>query len=129
VSKYPDRKWDIKMEMTSFKSLLKELSRLTIVVGSYARNEQHPTSDLDLLIKSDSEYFIQEIIDILESYEVCWDSCWVNTINTLNTPIQLDMSTLFKVSKNPDTFKINILGIEFDAIHDIFNMNKYRSNL
>jgi hypothetical protein len=113
--------------------VLDELKPYVIVVGSFARGDNHSGSDIDLYIKmkpedsydceTEEDTYITEVKDIFDKYEIEWDSCFPCTINSTNLPIMLDTSAFFNLKENARIHKVNILGIELDATVDTYEIH------
>lgn len=119
--------------MEKFQEFLQKLSPYTIVVGSYARREQRLLSDIDLFVRNkdyeinpeeEEETYIKEVIELVESYGYRWDSCFVSSLNTVDTPIVLDISAYFCVDEDEaDLFEVEICGVKFLATIDMYEGN------
>ena len=112
--------------MDKLRKVLREIEPFVIVVGSYARGEETQNSDIDLYIRRRSakeleedylgeleEDYMPEIIRVLESNGVEWGSLVIGYVHTENLPLQLEFSGYFRIHKDTEVKKMNILGVYF----------------
>lgn len=112
-------------------SVLKDLKEYVIVVGSYARGDNHIESDIDLYVKrrpqeeldSDwfgeiEEHYIDKVIEVFEKHNLKWGSLIIGYVHTNDLPVQIEASSLFNIPKSTPIIKKNIFGIEIDTAVD-----------
>lgn len=119
---------------TRFKEFLKEIKPYVVVVGSYARGTQTEYSDIDFYIKrrplkeiEDSgyeidEHYMPEILDIINKYNFETSSVIIGHIcveRGNEVSIMTELSSHYAIPKGSEIFKINILGMEFEAAIDV----------
>lgn len=111
--------------------VLTELKPYVIVVGSFARGDNHARSDIDLYIKRRpeeeldeywelnlEEHYIDKVIEVFESNQLEWDSLLVGYVHTNTLPIQIEAATYYKIPKNTCIQTKNILGVEMEYAID-----------
>jgi predicted nucleotidyltransferase len=112
-------------DLDKIKKLLKELVPYVIVVGSFAKGTNNSSSDIDLYVKRRcqeeldedwynelEEHYIDKVIDVFELNNITWDSLLIGYIHTNDLSIQIEVSSLFKISKYVEFKTINIFGVE-----------------
>lgn len=117
------------------RKVLVELEPYVIIVGSYARGDNHSGSDIDMYIRKrrDKEFeddwygeldesYITEVIDVLKKYNVHWDSLISQYIHTTSLPVQIELSSIFKISKNELLKRVTIFGVSMVAARDDKNL-------
>lgn len=111
--------------------VLKELHPFVIVVGSYARGENHSGSDIDLYIKrrpqeeldndwynNVEEHYIDKVIEVFENNNLKWDSLFISYIHTNDLPVQIEASPLFKIHKDTPIKTIELFGVKMESAID-----------
>lgn len=114
-------------------ALLNEIKEYVIVVGSVAEGTDNKASDIDFYVKSKSEELIDKeiesnnyskdgieetyldiIIELLDKYNIDWESEFVSYITTTNTPIQMEFSPVFNI-KGKRKSKVVVCGVEIES--------------
>lgn len=123
-------------KLTQIKAILNELKDYVIVVGSVAEGTDNDHSDIDFYVKSKSEEildkeveannysfdgiedtYIDQVIKILEEYEVEWESLFTSYITTENLPIQLEFSPVYSITDKQKS-KVNVYDVELQSYVD-----------
>lgn len=113
---------------TGFISFLRELAPYVVVVGSFARNEEHGGSDIDCFLRSrpisevdqensaDCETYMPEVLALIKQYQFISDSIIVGHIaveRQFNIPRMIEISSHYKIPfSNPVTVR-EIYGVPF----------------
>lgn len=123
-------------KLTQIKAILNELKDYVIVVGSVAEGTDNDHSDIDFYVKSKNEEildkeveannysfdgiedtYIDQVIKILEEYEVEWESLFTSYITTENLPIQLEFSPVYSITDKQKS-KVNVYDVELQSYVD-----------
>lgn len=110
-----------------------DIKAYVLVVGSVAEKTNNSSSDIDFYVKTKpekvidkeieqnnfstdgiEETYIDLIIEIMEKYDIEWESEFVAYINTKSLPIQLEFSPFFDIIGKQKS-KVDICGVEFES--------------
>ena len=110
----------------NFSDFLREISPFVVVVGSFARHEEHEDSDIDLYLRSrplsevdpeiSNETYMPEIIEIVRRYNYVWSSVIVGHIaveRQRDVPRMVEISNHYRIPATSPVFVRNIYGIDF----------------
>lgn len=109
-----------------FENFLEDIAPYVIVVGSFARKEEHDESDIDCYLRNRppedvdpeirNDTFMPEILDIIQRYGYFVDSVIVGHIaveRQPGVPRMVEISSHYKIPTNSNVFQRIIHGVRF----------------
>lgn len=109
-----------------FEKFLEDIAPYVIVVGSFARKEEHDRSDIDCYLRSrnpenvnpeiGNDTFMPEILDIIRRYGFYADSVVVGHIaveRQPGVPRMVEISSHYRIPLSSNIFHREIYGVQF----------------
>ena len=113
--------------MNNFISFLREIAPYVVVVGSFARENEHDESDIDCFLRSrprhevdlenpKTETYMHEILEIIKRYGFITDSVIVGHVNIeqqQGVPRMVEIASYYRIPHNERLTVREIYGVPF----------------